>query len=100
MKRVADILQFIGTDCGGMYVEVNGRSDTGSFISRRWSLVAEHGDGPWIPVIPAFIATSKLRDKQITQTGAFPCMGIFTLQEFESRLSAFRIVTEITDKHV
>jgi hypothetical protein len=57
---------------------------------RSWHLVAEAGDGPFIPAIPGLIAIGKLAAGDYPP-GARPALGIFTLAEAEAALQRLRI---------
>ena len=52
-QLIADRLRSMGTDRGGMAVNVAGRDAAGRAVRRRWTLIAEAGDGPGIPAMPA-----------------------------------------------
>ncbi|MBF9031113.1 DUF4166 domain-containing protein [Rhodobacterales bacterium HKCCE3408] len=52
LQLVAGWLEGFGTDKGGMSVNVTGRDGAG-WVKRTWRLVAEAGDGPFIPATPA-----------------------------------------------
>ncbi|MFZ5778945.1 MAG: DUF4166 domain-containing protein [Pseudomonadota bacterium] len=78
LAAVADRLRFLGTDRGGLRVELL----AGDRL-RVWHLVVEGGDGPFIPVIPAVALVRKLAAGMITP-GAMPCLGLLTLAEIEA----------------
>lgn len=71
-----------GSDIGGMFVELAGKDHTGKPLTIEWNLVAEQGDGPMIPAIPAVILAKKLARGKITQYGAMPCIELFSLDDF------------------
>lgn len=52
VRFCARLLAPFGSDRGGMAVEVTGPKD-GAWIRWRWRLLAEAGDGPFVPAIPA-----------------------------------------------
>ncbi|MBF9035116.1 DUF4166 domain-containing protein [Rhodobacterales bacterium HKCCE2091] len=52
VKWLADRLDGFGTDVGGMVVAVTGHDGRG-FVQRRWRLLAEAGEGPFVPAVPA-----------------------------------------------
>ena len=55
LARIADRLLFLGTDRGGLRLELH----AGAGI-RVWCLIAEAGDGPFIPVTPAAALVRKM----------------------------------------
>lgn len=90
---IANLLQRAGTDRGGMTVSVKGRGHDGTRLSRRWSLIAEAGDGPRVPPTPAYIIISKILDRKLN-IGARPALCVFTLEEAERALSLWNIGLE------
>ena len=52
---IAGRLRFLGTDRGGLRLELQAGS-----ASRAWCLIAEGGDGPFVPVTPAAALVRKL----------------------------------------
>lgn len=86
-----------GTGRGGMIVEMTGTDKMGSAHRRRWTLIAEGGDGPTIPTLGALILARKLLEGQPVKQGARPCLGEVPLAEFEKEFQRLRIVTELLD---
>jgi hypothetical protein len=91
-RDLADALIGLGTDQGGMRVDIWGQDLPGGPAQRSWSLVAEGGDGPNIPVLAAFACLNKL---QGLSPGARPCLGEVTLAEFDALFARFRIRTQM-----
>ena len=79
LGRIADRFRFLGTDRGGLRLELR----AGSAL-RVWSLIAEGGDGPFIPVTPAAALVRKLARREVAVRGATPCLGVLTLAEIET----------------
>ena len=78
LVRIADRLRFLGTDRGGLRIELHAGAQ-----SRVWCLIAEGGDGPFIPVIPAAALVRKLA-RGWSLRGAMPCLGLLTLAEIDA----------------
>jgi hypothetical protein len=91
LTAIARLLQGFGSDRGGMFVELAGRDRDGRPLRRGWSLIAERGDGPWVPVLPALIVLRKLLDGSLALRGALPCLDLFGLDEVEAELGRFDI---------
>lgn len=72
----------LGSDCGGMYVHMSGSNHEYQPLDIYWTLVADKGHGPQIPVIPSIIMVSKIIDG-LVPAGAQPCIGLFTLADFD-----------------
>lgn len=77
LAAVADRLRFLGTDRGGLRLEAHAGSQ-----GRVWCLVAEGGDGPFIPVTPAAALVRKLA-AGLSARGAMPCLGLLSLADIE-----------------
>jgi hypothetical protein len=55
LGRMAGWLARFGSDRGGMVAYAVGRDSAGRAMDRRWTLVAETGDGPQVPPTPALL---------------------------------------------
>ena len=80
------LLKPLGTDRGGMTVDVTGLKD-GRPVRRRWEAIATGGDGPFIPAVPARAIVRKLSaiapGPRPCLAGARPCLFDLTLAEIE-----------------
>lgn len=87
---IADRLRGFGTDRGGLRIDLAGGGD-----GRSWSLIAEGGDGPYVPALPAAALVRKLARGELSQRGAMPCIGILSVAEIEreARRANLRIAT-------
>ena len=97
VHAAADMLRPFGTDRGGMFVEMSGIDHGGRERRRRWTLIAGSGDGPRIPAVPAAILARKRLRNQLDRVGATPCLGQFSLGEFEDAVSGLDIRCAIED---
>lgn len=82
LKRAADWFKAWGTDTGAMHVTVNGRDHLGILRERAWVLVAGSGDGPFVPTLAATALVRKLASGTLACTGARPCTGLLSLEDF------------------
>ena len=78
---LANLVRTFGTDRGGMAVDVAGRLPDGRAITRRWRLIAEAGDGPWVPTLAAVALARGLAQGAVAERGARPCVGLLSLDE-------------------
>lgn len=90
LKWIADRLERFGSDRGGMIVYASGRDRAGRAVERRWTLIAEAGDGPEIPPTPALLLARKLLATGLP-LGARPALGELSLEEIEAGLAHLRI---------
>jgi hypothetical protein len=92
LTAIARLLEPFGTDRGGMFVELSGTDRTGRPLSKAWTLIAERGDGPWVPTLAALIVVRKLLDGSLGVRGARACLDLFDIAEVEAELARFEIV--------
>jgi saccharopine dehydrogenase-like NADP-dependent oxidoreductase len=91
-QKISDRLIGLGSDVGGMHIRLSGVSKDGEPKSLTWNLVARQNHGPEIPCSPALILARKLAADRITTRGAMPCLGMFSMTDFENELSDFDVV--------
>ena len=84
---ISERLKPFGSDRGGMAVEVTGFKD-GKAMRRRWQVIANAGDGPFIPAIPA---RAIVRKTDAVKPGARPCHWDLTLQEIEGTMAGLAV---------
>jgi len=94
-RWLAERLKGLGSDRGGMMVEVSGLDAGGKPCHAVWSLVAEAGDGPVIPTLPALAVVRALADGSLTRHGAGPCVGVISLDAIEREFARYRITTKV-----
>ncbi len=95
MRALAALFERFGTDRGGMRVRVAGHGPDGP-VQREWTLLAQAGDGPHIPALPARVMVAKLIAGEVAP-GARACLGEFTLREFQAAWGDLALSTERAD---
>lgn len=83
MLKARQPLVAFGTDIGGMRIELTGDGHDGRPKRLTWSLYAENGIGPYIPTLSAIILAGKLLRGELAERGAVPCLGLFSLADFD-----------------
>lgn len=96
LKRISEGFEHLGSTRGGMHVELQGLDHDGRPLRRYWTLLAGSGDGPQIPCTAAVVMAKKLARGEIDSSGAMPCLGFFTLEEFMQALEGFDVVAQLT----
>jgi hypothetical protein len=81
LRWLAEGVRWVGSDRGGMLVDVAGRDADGRAVTRRWRLLAEAGDGPWIPALAAVALVRKLARGDAATCGAMPCLGLLSADD-------------------
>ena len=84
-------LLFLGSEEGGMHVRVHGLDRAGKVIGRTWYLLARQNHGPEIPCSPAILIARKLLTGELRRKGAYPCLGLFTIDELMHEMREFDI---------
>jgi hypothetical protein len=97
LDRVASWLDAFGSERGGMLVSVTGTVPAGGRKRIEWHLMADHNHGPEIPCMPAILIARKLARGELTETGAYPCMGFLKLEEFEPDFARWGMRTSIVE---
>ncbi len=87
MELAAKALAPFGSDKGGMVVTVTGREDN-DIKTKTWSLLAEAGEGPYIPAIPARTLLRHLHD---IPPGARPALAERPLEDYTAAMSDLAI---------
>ena len=86
-QSVSDRLIKLGSTTGGMQMRITGEGDDKLPKTLMWNLVAQQNHGPEIPCVPALILARKLAAGTISARGAYPCLGMITLPEFDEEVS-------------
>lgn len=96
-RWIAGCLARFGSDRGGMVVTATGIDAAGIEVRAEWSLVAEAGDGPVIPTLPALALVRRLAEGPPVPAGAGPCVGMLGLDEIAREFAPYRIMTKISN---
>jgi hypothetical protein len=91
LQTMASLFERLGTDRGGMSVDVSGVDAKGCAVRATWSLVAEAGDGPNIPVLPALALLRGLLQGRVQAKGAKIASELLALDVIEPEFGRFRI---------
>lgn len=87
----------IGSATGGMSIRLSGLDPHGQPMALTWWLTAANDHGPEIPCAPALILARKLARGEESRRGAYPCVGLISLAEFDAELGDLDIHWEIRD---
>ncbi|MEJ2755125.1 MAG: saccharopine dehydrogenase NADP-binding domain-containing protein [Gammaproteobacteria bacterium] len=86
-----------GSDSSGFHMELSGKDVSGADKIITFELIARSGHGPYIPCMPAILLAKKLAGGEIAITGAAPCIGLITRDEYLDALKDLDIKwTEIS----
>lgn len=82
-----------GSDIGGMHIIMIGKDHNFQPVERKWFIIARNSHGPHIPTIPAIVLAKKLINQETMLSGALPCIGLITLEEYLQELQDYDIKT-------
>lgn len=91
LRDAAKLVRGFGSDCGGMTVDVTGVYADGARLHTTWTLIAEQGDGPRIPTLPALAVVRRLLDGRLNQRSAGACVGVLDLAAIEAEFARYNI---------
>lgn len=91
LKWIADLFRTWGSNHGAMHVRVVGIDAHGVTVTRHWCLTATEGDGPFVPTLAACALIRKFQRGTALPRGAFPCVGLLTLEDFEAEAAGRHI---------
>lgn len=95
LRRMSEWFVRMGSDVGGMAVELRGTDTQGRPLHQCWWLDAAAGDGPQVPVTPAIVLARRLADGLVQTRGAMPCMGLLTLEQIVAGFDGFALRTGV-----
>jgi len=81
LTRISEWFIPLGTDNGGMYLELCGSDPNGRPQKINWQLVAEKGVGINVPTIPSELIIKRIANGKVIH-GAMACVRLFSLSDF------------------
>ncbi len=94
LLAASNLFNIFGSDAGGMHMILSGTGPDGQKLTKTWFIVAGNGDGPQIPTVPAILLARRLYEKDPSlAAGAYPCVGLVSLEDYLEALKPFNIKT-------
>lgn len=100
LNQAARLLDRLGCARGGMVVRVEGADAEGCAARRAWHVTADDDHGPEIPCMAAILLARRLARGQAGPAGAFTCMGLLPLADFEPEFARWGMSTDIVDETI
>lgn len=98
LVRLSGWASVVGSDRGAMRVEALGVDADGRAVRAVWRLVAEPGEGPVTPSLPALAAIKAIVAGRVP-AGAGPCVGLLTFDDIVAEMEPHGLATEaITER--
>lgn len=98
LQRTGTLLDAFGSSLGGMVVRVQGLDAQGQPAARAWHITAPDDHGPEIPCMAAILLARKLAVGHALPTGARPCMGLLTLEDFAPEFARWGTLTDVVEE--
>ncbi|MEY4556122.1 MAG: hypothetical protein RL093_1241 [Pseudomonadota bacterium] len=95
LVRLSGWASVVGSDRGAMRVEAYGVDGEGRSARAVWRLVAEPGEGPVTPTLPALAAIKAIAAGRI-KAGARACVGALSLEDIVAEMAPHGLATETT----
>jgi saccharopine dehydrogenase-like NADP-dependent oxidoreductase len=86
LNRLSRWIEPLVSDKGGMFVRLRGLAHDGKPLRLTWNLIVQNNRGPYIPCGAAVALTQKLCGAASVPSGAMPCMGLLTVEEYLTAL--------------
>lgn len=93
LTRLSQGFAVVGSDRGAMRVEATGVDGEGRATRAVWRLVAEPGEGPVTPSLPALAAIRAIAAGRV-DPGARACVGVLTLDDIVAEMAPHGLATE------
>lgn len=93
LVRLSAWASIVGSDRGAMRVEALGVDGDGRAVLAVWRLVAEPGEGPVTPSLPALAAIRAIAAGRLP-AGAGPCVGLLSLEDMVAEMEPHGLTTE------
>ncbi len=96
--RIGEWFRRFGSDLGGMKVQLTGTDKQQNPKQLHWVLSAKDGIGPYIPTLSTIILAKKIVKQQLNRQGAMPCLGLFSLAEFDAEARPLGITHQLINQ--
>jgi hypothetical protein len=95
LLKFSRIFDLVGSDRSAFHMKLFGTRNTKKSITVLFELVANSGHGPYIPCMPAILLTKKLTSNNMNRSGATPCVGLISLNEYLEALKDYKIEWQV-----
>ncbi len=86
LNRISRWIEPLVSDRGCMFVRLGGLGPDGQPLVKRWHVLAARNHGPYIPCGASIALARRLAAGQRLAPGAYPCMGLLSVDEYLSPL--------------
>lgn len=91
LLKLSFLFDWLGSENSGFHMNLVGVDENRQKKTIQFELIAKNGDGPFIPCTPAILLTKKLASSKSSASGAFPCIGFISKEEYLHALEGLDI---------
>ncbi|WP_019215511.1 saccharopine dehydrogenase family protein [Legionella tunisiensis] len=91
LLKISHAFNALGHDNTGFYMELSGLDHQQQAKQLRFDIYAKHGDGLYIPCIPAILLAERLSDEEQDLSGATACVGQISLNDYLDTLQRLHL---------
>ena len=91
LLRTSFLFDWLGSANSGFHMTLQGKDHQSEEKTITFELTARSGDGPYIPCMPAILLAKRIADKQLTITGAYPCVDFINRDDYLNALKGLDI---------
>ncbi|STX39873.1 saccharopine dehydrogenase family protein [Legionella feeleii] len=91
LLKISHCFNAFGHDNTGFYMKLSGLDHQQEVKQIRFDIYAKHGDGLYIPCIPAILLAERLSDEEQRLSGATACMGQISLTDYLDTLQRLQL---------
>lgn len=81
----------LGSENSAFHMDLKGKGLDGEQRTVTFEILARSGDGLQIPAVPAALVAKKILDGTLSKPGAYPCIGLVSLDQYLKALEPFDI---------
>jgi len=91
LYKLSRLFDAFGSGESGFHMTLSGTGKDGAAKELRFYVIAKNNHGPYIPSMPAIILARKLAAGETLPQGAYPCLDVITLTDYQEALSGLDI---------
>lgn len=89
--KIARLCDWMGSSNSAFHMKMTGRGSGGLKKTKTITILAKEGHGPFIPCAPAIIIAKELARNETINVGAYPCVGLISLENYINELKGLNI---------
>lgn len=87
LVAMSKFFNWLGKGRSGFHMVIDGHAADGAHVTRKHSILARQGHGPFIPCVPVILIARRLASGEAFEAGARPCLGVVSLAAYREALS-------------